>query len=84
MNDYYCVLPYFSIETGFDIPDKNIYCCKLPDQTDIESIRSSIARHEKNPACSACWKLESRGLPSERESIVNKRIGFPLVENHFC
>lgn len=80
MNDYYCVLPYFSVETGFDNPDKNIYCCRLPAQTDIESVRSSIARHEKNPACNACWQLESQGMTSER-IIHNRTMDFLLDLN---
>lgn len=80
MNDYYCVLPYFSVETGFSNPNKNIYCCRLDPQINIESVRSSIANHEKSPACNTCWRLESQGMTSER-IIHNRTMDFLLDLN---
>jgi MoaA/NifB/PqqE/SkfB family radical SAM enzyme len=80
MNDYFCVLPYYSVETSFDDPGKNIYCCRIDPGTDIKSIRYSIENHSKSPACSTCWRLESQGLTSERE-IHNRTMDFLLDLN---
>lgn len=66
MNNYYCVLPYYSIETDFNNPSNNIFCCRLEQNTDIENVRSSIKNQEKAKECSTCWNLEKNNLSSER------------------
>ena len=66
MNKYFCVLPYFAQEIPIKTR-KNIYCCKLKADTDIEEVRLSIKNKERSNACEACWKLEDSGLQSERQ-----------------
>jgi len=80
MNNYYCVLPFYSIENEFENPNKNIYCCRLPSETNIEQIRSSMAKKERSDSCSTCWKLEDQGLKSERQ-IHNKTLDYLLDLN---
>lgn len=80
MNNYYCVLPYHSVETEFKDPNKNIYCCRLPQGTDIEDVRLSIKNKQRSPNCSACWKLEDSGLKSERQ-VHNETMDFLLDLN---
>lgn len=65
MNNYFCVLPFFSYEIE-NSSQKNIHCCRLAPGTDIESVRTSILNGERNTACTACWNLEDQGLTSER------------------
>lgn len=66
MNNYFCVLPYYSFELGMG-HQKNIFCCKLEPNTDIEHVRDSIKRQERSQHCRACWDLEDSGLKSERQ-----------------
>ena len=65
MNNYFCVLPYFSYELNM-AHKGNMYCCKLAPGADIAEIRKSIQNKQRAPECSECWKLEDSGLPSER------------------
>jgi len=67
MNNYYCVLPFYSVETEFRAPDKNIFCCRLQPNTDINQVRSSMANKTRSPSCATCWALEDKGLRSERQ-----------------
>jgi sulfatase maturation enzyme AslB (radical SAM superfamily) len=80
MNNYYCVLPYYSVETEFQAPSKNIFCCRLRPGTNIEDVRRSIENKERSPACSTCWALEDRGLKSERQ-IHNETMDYLLDLN---
>jgi sulfatase maturation enzyme AslB (radical SAM superfamily) len=80
MNDYYCVLPFFSIETAFKDPSKNIFCCRLTPGTDIAKVRESILDKQKSPNCGTCWALEKNGLQSERQ-IHNNTLDFLLDLN---
>jgi sulfatase maturation enzyme AslB (radical SAM superfamily) len=66
MNNYFCVLPFFSYEGSLQSTE-NIYCCRLQVGTSIEDVRSSIRNKERSPACVTCWKLEDQGLDSERK-----------------
>jgi hypothetical protein len=63
--DNFCVLPFYSVEITHENP-KNIYCCRLPQHTDIDVVRDSIRRSERHSSCAACWTLEDLGLDSER------------------
>jgi MoaA/NifB/PqqE/SkfB family radical SAM enzyme len=74
MNDYFCVLPFFSVELSHKL-NKNIYCCRLSQNTDITEVQKSILNFERSPNCSACWQLEDQGLPSERQ-IHNSTFDF--------
>lgn len=66
MNNYFCVLPFFSYEIS-QINSKNIYCCRLKPGTDIKQVQQSILNQQRAPECSTCWKLEDHGNPSERQ-----------------
>lgn len=66
MNNYFCVLPFFSYEKG-QSSDRNIYCCRLPPHTDIKEVQHAIKNKQRSPACANCWKLEDNGLESERK-----------------
>ena len=66
MNDYFCVLPFFSFEISHKLK-KNIYCCRLSQKTDITRVQEAILRQERSPDCAACWRLEDQGLQSERQ-----------------
>jgi len=80
MNNYYCVLPFYSVESEFDKPNKNIFCCRLSPNTDIKSVRESIKNQQRSPSCSICWNLEDAGQPSERQ-IHNQTMDFLLDLN---
>jgi len=80
MNSYYCVLPFYSVETSFTNTNKNIFCCRLLPNTDIELVRSSIKNQTRSPNCSTCWALEDAGLRSERQ-IHNETMDFLLDLN---
>lgn len=66
MNNYFCVLPFFSYELGTQAND-NIYCCRLAPDTNINNVKSSIRAGVRAPECRACWALEDAGLESERQ-----------------
>jgi len=83
MNNYYCVLPFYSVETAFEHPEKNIFCCRLPQNTDITEVRTCIRSQQRSNACNTCWALEDAGLRSERQ-IHNETMDFLLdlsIEN---
>lgn len=80
MNDYYCVLPFYSVETKFSNPNKNIYCCRLQPDTDIRQLRNNMLAEERTHNCNTCWKLENAGLTSERQ-IHNQTMDFLLDLN---
>jgi MoaA/NifB/PqqE/SkfB family radical SAM enzyme len=66
MNNYFCVLPFFSYEI-IQTNSKNIYCCRLEPGTDINQVQQSILNQQRAPECSTCWKLEDHGNLSERQ-----------------
>lgn len=76
MNDYFCVLPFYSVEVVHGI-NKNIYCCRLPKNTNIDDVRKSILSQQKSTACNTCWKLEDQGMTSERQ-LHNSAFDFYL------
>lgn len=80
MNKYYCILPFYSVETEFSNPDKNIFCCRLSKNTDINEVRESIRLKQRSSNCATCWALEDKGLKSERQ-IHNETMDFLLDLN---
>jgi sulfatase maturation enzyme AslB (radical SAM superfamily) len=80
MNDYYCVLPFYSVETDFTNPDQNIYCCRLAPGTKIEQVRADITNKTRSANCKTCWNLEDRGMTSERQ-VHNNTLDFLLDLN---
>lgn len=66
-NRGFCVLPFFSLELADPKNSKkNIYCCRIQPNIEIESVRQDILVDRYSSACSTCWKLEDQGLVSER------------------
>ena len=80
MNNYYCVLPFYSLETEFKSPNKNIYCCRLDHKTSISEVQESIKLQQRHSACSTCWALEDQNQQSERQ-IHNGTLDFLLDLN---
>lgn len=80
MNKHYCVLPFYSVETMFTHPNRNIFCCRLMPGTDINRVRTAINEHRPASECATCWSAESRGLKSERE-VHNESMDFLLDLN---
>lgn len=80
MNNYYCVLPFYSVETEFHSPEKNIFCCRLQPNTNINDVRTSMSSQVRSPSCSTCWALEDKGLKSERQ-LHNETMDFLLDLN---
>jgi hypothetical protein len=76
MNNYFCVLPFYGVEIAHNSPN-NIYCCRLPAGTDIKQVQQSMINQQRSPACGTCWRLEDRGLTSERQ-IHNRTFDFYL------
>ena len=72
MNNYFCVLPFFGYEFG---SGKGTHCCLLPQNYNINDIRSDILAQKRSPFCSACWKLEDAGLISDRK-LKNSALDF--------
>lgn len=80
MSKHYCVLPFYSVETDFVNPTKNIYCCRLAPNTNIAAVQQSMSKGLPAKECKTCWDLESRGLTSERQ-IHNKTMDYLLDLN---
>jgi MoaA/NifB/PqqE/SkfB family radical SAM enzyme len=76
MNEYFCVLPFYSVEIKHN-KTENIYCCRLPKKTNIDDVRQSILTRQRSSSCSTCWKLEDQGLNSERQ-LHNSAFDFYL------
>ena len=72
MNNYFCVLPFFGYEYR---PIGGSHCCLLPDNYNIDSIKSDILAGKKSPFCKACWSLEEAGLISDRQ-LKNSALDF--------
>ena len=65
MNDYFCALPFYGAEyrpQGFSTP-----CCLLPNNYDIQQIRSDMLAGKRTTACKKCWDLEDSKVTSDRQ-----------------
>ena len=69
-NAAFCVLPFF----GLELPEKTA-CCLLPENHDIEQIKSDMLSGRRPEACRKCWNLEDRGVKSDRQ-IKNETLDF--------
>lgn len=61
----FCVLPWFGREINWN--NKQTHCCLLPQNYDVEKIKSAMLRNEQPTECQKCWNLESRGIKSDRQ-----------------
>lgn len=73
MNDYFCVLPFFGYEFGAN--GSTSHCCLLSKKYDIELLRADMLANTKSEFCNACWSLEDKGLPSDRQ-LKNSTLDF--------
>ena len=68
----FCVLPWYSVELPSNSP-----CCLLPNNTDIEQLKSELLSGIKSQACSKCWNIESTGNTSRRQ-LENQFLDYKL------
>lgn len=61
--DTFCVLPWFSRE---NTRGRNTPCCLLPENHDIEKIKSDLISGIRSPACQKCWTIEDQKQESRR------------------
>lgn len=72
----FCVLPFYGFENRqAGKADKNIWCCRLTPNTDIEQVRSDALNNRQNAACQTCWDLENQAQVSERQ-LHNSSLDF--------
>ena len=61
----FCVMPFYGVEyrfNGYTSP-----CC-LMTAHDINEVREDMLNGRKPDSCSACWKLEEKGIKSDRQN----------------
>jgi len=63
MNNYFCVLPWYSQELG----SQNSPCCLLPDKYNINQIKQDLLNNIPSVDCKKCWDIESTGNKSRRQ-----------------
>lgn len=64
MSNTFCVMPFYGAEyqqTGYTSP-----CC-LMTAHDINEVREDMLNSIQPDSCSACWKLEEKGIKSDRQ-----------------
>ena len=69
----FCVLPW----TGREIncAGQETHCCLLPQNYNIDQIKSDLLAGIKTSACQKCWNLEEHGLKSDRQ-VKNTALDF--------
>jgi hypothetical protein len=65
MNDYFCVLPFFSAE--YNPSSADTPCCLLPTDTNLTELRQTALSGQRHSACQKCWSLEDQGKISDRQ-----------------
>lgn len=75
MTDTFCVLPWYGREINWN--GGNTHCCLLPQNYDVEKIKSTMLRGEKPVECQKCWNLEDHGLKSDRQ-VKNSTLDWVL------
>lgn len=71
-NPAFCVLPFYGIELQ---NSQNTVCCLLPNNYDLDKIKSDMLSGQRPSACQKCWNLEDRGIKSDRQ-IKNETLDF--------
>jgi len=61
-NPAFCVMPFYGWQT-----DIKSSCCLLPENHDIEKIRSDMLNTRRPEECWKCWKNEDAGIKSDRQ-----------------
>jgi len=75
----FCVLPFYAYESAGQNA-RNIYCCRWPKNTNVDSVRQAIADGQQHSACNSCWRLEAQGQTSER-MIHNRTLDHLMDRN---
>lgn len=58
----FCVMPFY----GWEYPAKT-HCCLLPNNYDINSIKTDMLSNRRNDQCSKCWTIEDADSLSDRQ-----------------
>lgn len=64
MSKTFCVMPFYGAEyqqNGYTSP-----CCLMTTH-DINEVREDMLNSRQPDSCSACWKLEEKGIKSDRQ-----------------
>jgi MoaA/NifB/PqqE/SkfB family radical SAM enzyme len=69
----FCVVPWFARE--IDHIGRNVHCCLLPKDYDIDQIKKDFLNNQWPSECSKCKNLEDAGLTSDRQ-IKNSTLDF--------
>ena len=73
MNNYFCVLPFYSQEFGI----RNTPCCLLPSNYNIDQIKQDLLGNIQTASCKKCWDIESKGNKSRRQ-FENELLDYKL------
>jgi sulfatase maturation enzyme AslB (radical SAM superfamily) len=71
--DTFCVLPWVGREINWNA--RETHCCLLPENYDIDQIKSDLLAGVKTSACQKCWNLEEYGSKSDRQ-VKNTALDF--------
>jgi organic radical activating enzyme len=71
--DTFCVLPWVGREINWNAQETP--CCLLPENYNIDQIKSDLLAGVKSSACQKCWNLEEHGLKSDRQ-VKNNSLDF--------
>jgi hypothetical protein len=72
MNNYFCVLPFYSKE---HFNNHTTPCCLLPSDVDLEQVKQDMLDSKRTTACQKCWTLEDQNIKSDRQ-IKNESFDF--------
>jgi hypothetical protein len=71
--DTFCVLPWFGKEIRRN--QQETHCCLLPNNYNLDQIKSDLLEGIQSPFCQKCWNLENQGLKSDRQ-VKNESLDF--------
>lgn len=71
--DTFCVLPWFGREIQQSRPET--HCCLLPNNYNLDQIKSDLLSGRQSTFCQKCWNLENQGLKSDRQ-VKNESLDF--------
>lgn len=71
----FCVLPFYSWEYP-----QNRSCCLLPDNHNLDKIKTDMLNDVRSDACAKCWDLEDFGHKSDRQ-LKNENLDFYFDKN---
>jgi len=66
MNNYFCVLPFYSQEIN-GLSSKSTPCCLLPIDADLNTLKQEMLNGQRPSACQKCWDIEDQGRKSDRQ-----------------